>query len=222
MLRLMECHQYKTREKLRKESTVREGLYYEDLVLRFPLKSTTVSSISIKDATPYILKYEYLGTMPGWSRYAFGHYWGSEIGGVVVLGDTTGSDVAFTRLFPGKKGIQLQRGVNFWWTPKNSASYFISRVCRWLRENTNYNFITATADSEAGEAGVIYKALNWDDMGIKKHGHPVFFIDGKKVHPKTLYDRHGTSGVGKIRVIYGDRVRIEERVFKRRFLYFLK
>lgn len=183
------------------------------------LKNSEVNQVSIKFATPYILTYEYLGKMPGWSEFAFGHFFDNICGGVVVLGHTTGSNIAFKKMFPNKKVIQLQRGVNLWWTPKNSASYFISKVVKWLKINTDYDIITATADEDAGEYGIIYQSLNWIYLGVKKHGHPVFIIDGKEVHPKTLYDRHGTSAVGKIKEIYGDRVIIKKRNFKHRYIY---
>jgi hypothetical protein len=183
-----------------------------------PLKESTVVQITVKEAKPYILKYEWLGKMPGFSRFAFGHYFGSHVGGVLVLGDTGGSDLSFKKMLPDRKVIVLQRGINLWWTPKNSASYFITRVIRWLKENTDYSAITATADEEAGEIGTIYQSLGWNYLGIPKHGHPVFLIDGKEVHPKTLYDKHGTSSVDRIKIIYGNRVEIRPRMFKHRYI----
>jgi hypothetical protein len=183
------------------------------------LKDSIVTQVSIKFATPYILRYEWLGKMPGFSEYAFGHFFGYDCGGVLVLGHTTGSPVAFSKRFPNDKVIQLQRGVNLWWTPKNSASYFISKVVKWLKQNTNYTIITATADEEAGEIGTIYQALNWKYLGCRKHGHPVFIVDNKEVHPKSLYDKHGTSSVEAMKKQYGDRLVIKNRVFKHRYIY---
>lgn len=157
--------------------------------------------------------------MPGFSEFAFGHFFGYECGGVVVLGHTTGSNIAFTKKYPTDKVIQLQRGVNLWWTPKNSASFFITKVIKWLKQNTDYTLITATADEEAGEIGTIYQALNWKYLGAEKHGHPVFIIESKEVHPKTLYDRHGTSSVSIIKNIYGDNLVVKKRTFKHRYIY---
>ena len=208
------CHQYRRRIEKEVEEVDKISEIKENLV---PLKQTKVVRVPVKFVSPFILEYEYLGTMPGWSEFAFAQYFKNLVGGVLLFGHTTGSDKAFTKMFKNEKVLQLQRGVNFWWTPKNSASYFISKACRWLKDNTDYNIITATCDEEAGEVGTIYQALNWSYIGAPKHGHPVFLVDGKSIHPKTLYDRHGTSAVGKIKEIYGERVEIVKRTFKHRY-----
>lgn len=186
------------------------------------LKTSLVKEVSITFAKPYILKYEYLGKLSGFSRYAFGHFFNEHCGGVCILGDTGGSDKAFSKLLPDRKVIVLQRGVNLWWTPKNSASFFISKVIKWLIKNTDFSAITATCDEEANEIGTIYQSLGWKYLGSPKHGHPVFIVDGKNVHPKTLYDKHGTSGVKRIKEIYGNRVEIKDRVFKHRYIKIFK
>lgn len=213
------AHQSIMREKYAAEEADLDlfGAWWEKV--NTTLSKSIVKPISIERAKPIILKYEYLGTMPGWSEYAFGQYFNNYLGGVLVFGHTTGSDIAFSKMFPKSKVITLQRGVNLHWTPKNSASYFIARACRWLRENTDYHIVTATADEEAGEIGTIYQALNWIYVGRLTHGHPVFVIDGKEIHPKTLYDRHGTSSVSVIEFIYGDRLEVRERKFKHRYVH---
>ncbi len=184
------------------------------------LTNSEIRKITIAEAAPIILQYEWLRKMPGFSRVAFGHYFLGILGGVLLFGHTTGSDIAFTKMFPGKKVIVLQRGVHLWWTPPNSASWLISRACKQLRID-GFDIVTATADEEAGEIGTIYQALNWSYLGTPKHGHPVFIIDGAEVHPKTLYDKHGTSSVFKIQQIYGNRVKILPRLFKRRYAFSL-
>ena len=182
------------------------------------LRNSMVKEVTISFAKPYILKYEYLGKLSGFSRYAFGHFFNNNCGGVCILGDTSGSNLAFKKILPDKKIIVLQRGVNLWWTPKNSASFFISKVIKWLKKNTDFSAITATCDEEAKEIGTIYQSLGWKYLGSPKHGHPVFIIDGENIHPKTLYDKHGTSSVSKIKEIYGDRLKIKDRIFKHRYI----
>ena len=209
----LQCHQYLIRKKEEKEGVIPS--------VSLELAKSTIKEIPISVAKPIILRYEWLGKMPGFSCLAYGHYFEEELGGVVLLGHTTGSNNAFTKLFPNKKVIVLQRGVHLWWTPKNSASWFISKVCKILSKK-GYDIITATADEEAGEVGTIYQALNWKYLGSMKHGHPVFIIDGKETHPKTLYDKHGTSSVKKIQEIYGERVIIKKRIFKHRYVFSLK
>jgi hypothetical protein len=204
------CHQYNLRLKSSREETH---------TIVTTLEGSTVVPISAKEATPMILKYEYLGKVAGWSKYCFGHYFNEELGGVLMFGTTTGASLSFSRLLPNLKVLQLQRGVNAWWTPKNSASFFITRACRWLKDNTDIDAVTATADIEAGEIGTIYQSLNWVYLGQPKNGHPVFVLDGKEVHPKTMYDRYGTCSVPRLKVMFGTRLVCNPRVFKHRYIH---
>lgn len=218
----LHCHQYLIR--------VEESRYGSSPVQNPDLRTSRIQRISLSTAKPIVLRYEWLKSMPGFSSMAFGHFFDGVLGGVAVLGHTTGSDVAFRKMFPNKKIIVLQRGVHLWWTPPNSASWFLSRICKMLRKE-GYDIITATADEEAGEIGTIYQALNWSYLGAPKHGHPVFVFDdglglglvptAKEIHPRALYRRHGTSSCGKIKTIYKDRMTIKPRVFKHRYAYAL-
>ncbi len=208
----LQCHQYRIRQQ---QATIEQCPDID-----FNLKRSLIREVPIAQIKPIILRYEWLGTMPGFSACAYGHFFSGVLGGVALLGYTGGSDKAFTRMFPGKKVIVLQRGVHLWWTPPNAASWFISKVCLFLRKK-GFDIITATADHEAGEVGTIYQALNWAYVGRKKHGHPVFIVNGKEIHPKTLYDRHGTSATAKIQELYGNALTIKPRQFKHRYVYAL-
>ena len=68
--------------------------------------------------------------------------------------------------------LLLSRGVCLWWTPKNTASFFITKANKWLYENTDYRVITATVDPMAGEVGTIYQALNWHYVGSMRRANP--------------------------------------------------
>lgn len=98
----LQCHQYALRVQ---HST---GVVPD---VNMELGDSRIHEMRIADVSPIILEYEWLGCMPGWSCLAYGHYFsgvlvaGGATGGVVLLGHTTGSDKAFTKMFPGKRVI---------------------------------------------------------------------------------------------------------------------
>ena len=70
-------------------------------------------------------------------------------------------------------------------TPKNAESYFVGRTLRWLRKNTNWEFVLSYADEEQGHTGVIYRASNFKYLGKTKAGKTLE-VDGKAFHIRTL------------------------------------
>jgi hypothetical protein len=101
---------------------------------------------------------------------------------------------------------------------KWAISSLMSRACREIKR-LGYKRIVTYADPYAGHDGMVYRAAGWAyDGESAKDGHPLFFIDDVLVSPRTLYDRHGTQSVAVIRAIYGDRLRIEPKPAKRRFV----
>ena len=70
-------------------------------------------------------------------------------------------------------------------TPKNAESYFVGRTLRWLRQNTNLEFVISYADEEQGHKGVIYKASNFKYLGKTSSGKKLE-VDGKSFHIRTL------------------------------------
>jgi hypothetical protein len=70
-------------------------------------------------------------------------------------------------------------------TPKNAESYFVGRTLRWLRKNTDWEFVLSYADEEQGHTGVIYRASNFEYLGKTKAGKTLE-VDGKAFHIRTL------------------------------------
>ena len=90
-----------------------------------------------------------------------------------------------------------------------------------LNQETKYKYdiIVTYSDPFAGHDGMVYSASGWifDGM-ICKDGHPIFFIDGEMISPRTLYDRHGTQSVPKMKEIYGNRLELKAKPLKKRFI----
>ena len=70
-------------------------------------------------------------------------------------------------------------------TPKNAESFFVGRTLRWLRQNTDWEFVISYADEEQGHSGVIYKASNFRYLGKTSSGKKLE-VDGKSFHIRTL------------------------------------
>ena|SRR5690554_6774672 len=88
-----------------------------------------------------------------------------------------------------KDVIELRRLCCIDDTPKNTESYFIGKMLRWLKRNTSIKFVVSYADAEYGHEGVIYKASNFEYLG-KKAGARVIWWNGKKYHDKTIRTKY--------------------------------
>jgi hypothetical protein len=189
--------------------------------------------IDRKTSEPIIKEYEWLGYLPKYCNHYFGLYFVVDdceyLGGVVALQPEYGENLGVWDKY-GYRGkiIQLSRGVCLWWTPKNSASYMISRVVKWLKNNTRYCIITATTDSNAGEIGTIYQSLNWVYIGVfggnltptgKERIRYGYIINGKIYNQRHIRSKIGTAKKEKVLKHFPD-VEIVNLGRKRRYFYF--
>ena len=74
-------------------------------------------------------------------------------------------------------------------TPKNTESFFIGKTLRWLKKNTDLEVVVSYADKEYNHDGIIYKAANFDYLGLKA-GAKVIYHNGKKYHDKTVRTKY--------------------------------
>ena len=223
------AHQYKIRLKKQEEEQDNLPFNLHDV----NLNNTTLKLITKKEAEYVIVNYEWLKKMPGFSKYFFGLYFninGNEhLGGVLVyspeysLNTGVWDKYGFT-----DKLLLLSRGVCLWWTPKNTASYFISRANKWIKDNTQYRIITATVDPMAGEVGTIYQSLNWYYVGLMNGNYSgnneskrmTIIIGGKQYSTRYIRKKYGTMKKDEILKIHPDAVFVPQ-YRKRRYFYFM-
>lgn len=74
-------------------------------------------------------------------------------------------------------------------TPKNTESYFISKMLKWLKKNTNIKIVVSYADAEYKHTGVIYKAANFKYLGLSP-GAKIIVWNGKKYHDKAIRTKY--------------------------------
>ena len=78
-------------------------------------------------------------------------------------------------------------------TPKNTESYFIGRCLRWLKKNTDIKTIISYADEEYGHKGIIYRAANFEYVGMTQPGRVIIW-NGKRYHDRTIRNRRWKNG----------------------------
>jgi hypothetical protein len=74
-------------------------------------------------------------------------------------------------------------------TPKNTESYFISKIIKWLQRNTSLKIIVSYADAEYNHVGTIYKASNFEYLGFKK-GAKIILWKEKRYHDKAIRTKY--------------------------------
>lgn len=223
----MVAYQYK----IRKEKELSEKLDFN--INDVNLKNTIIKQINKKTASDVILEYEWLHSMPFANKYFFGIYFIinniEHLGGVLVFGNEYSENTGnWDKYEFTDKLLLLSRGVCLWWTPKNTASFFISRVIKWIKQNTKYKIITATVDPAAGEIGTIYQSLNWDYVGLMSgnyHGNKMatrfgVIIDGKLRFSRWIRKQLGTMKKEEILKHYPNAIFVPQ-YRKQRYFYFI-
>lgn len=223
----MEAHQYK----IRNEKSKNEKLIFD--INNITLKNTEIKLIDKNTANKIIIEYEWLKTMPYIVNYCFGIYfntdYGQILGGVLVFSNDYADNTGVWKKYGFEdKLILLSRGVCLWWTPKNTASYFISKACKWLKNNTKYRIVTATIDPAAGEIGTIYQSLNWKYVGVmsgnyyhnKESNRFSVLIDGKLRYSRWIRNKLGTMKKDVILMHYPNAIFLPQ-YRKRRYFYFI-
>lgn len=195
------AHQYKIRQE--KKEIEKGVLPFKEGDVK--IKNSIVKQINRKNCEEVINEYEWLGYLPKYTKYHFGIFFnvnGKEyLGGVVAYQPEYGNNIGVWDKYGfTDKIIQLSRGVCLWWTPKNTASFMISKTLKWLTKETNYEIVSATVDSKAGEIGTIYQSLGWHYIGCmggnKTKSGKERIRYGYKINGKIYNQRHIRSMIG--------------------------
>ena len=85
--------------------------------------------------------------------------------------------------------IELRRLCCVDKTPKNTESYFIGAMLRWLKKHTKHKVVVSYADMEHNHVGTIYKASNFQCLG-EQSGAKVIYWNGKRYHDKAIRTKY--------------------------------
>lgn len=153
--------------------------------------SYTVSNCSLGDIKVFVESHHYSHSINGIKvSYCFRLLDGDALIGAAIFGQM--STTAWKR-FGESEGsvIELRRLVCVDQTKRNTESFFIGAMLRWLKKNTSIAVVVSYADPNAGHVGTIYKASNFTYVGLS--GKDYAFRDretGKVHHSRALRTRY--------------------------------
>ena len=161
------CYQYQRRLDTIEEDKEKYGWSDEDIE-NISLDDFEFAPISTKDekqeATEFIKRYEWLGTVGSFPTHWFSARYKGILGGVIIMGMPN----AFSKLL-GEDTREIERliarGASASWCPKNLGSKFLMWCIKWMVENTQYRLFTCYSDPQAREMGSIYQGLNFYYLG---------------------------------------------------------
>lgn len=163
------CFQYQRRLDTYEEDKEKYGWsdeYIKKIKLSdFEYKPLTTDKEKL-DATNFIKRYEWLGTIGSYPTHWFGAYYNGILGGVIIMGMPN----AFSKMLgENTKNIErlIARGASASWCPMNLGSNFLMWCIKWMVKNTKYRLFTCYSDPQAKEKGSIYQALNFYYLGRK-------------------------------------------------------
>jgi len=154
------------------------------------VRSYMVKRVERKDIKDFIESNHYSKSINGCiSDYCFALYDGNTMIGAMFYGRMAMRNQ--WKRFADKEAdvIELRRLCCIDDTPKNTESFFIGKTLRWLKKNTDIKIVVSYADKEYGHNGTIYKASNFECLGLKA-GAKVIWHDGKKYHDKTVRTKY--------------------------------
>lgn len=98
--------------------------------------------------------------------------------------------------------LELSRFFVYDWTPKYTASKFLSITHRLLKQYTDIKWLYTYSAGFQGLIGTIYQASNYDYIGRQKCQAFTYIPNVGLVHSISLWHRYSTSNLQKIEKIF--------------------
>lgn len=156
-------------------------------VKRYKLVYLGDSCSNLSMVKRFIRRWHYSGSTKGTSsKFVFGLHDGTELIGVAIVGNPFGVRVKekYSRGLGTETVYELRRLCCIDETPKNTESYFISKILKWLKKNSNCKTLISYSDPFYGHSGIIYKAANFKYLGKQKYSTYGFKYQGKIFHQR--------------------------------------
>lgn len=165
-----------------------------------PVKEFRVHLVNLNRVRSFIEEWHYSHNVNGLdSHYCFGLFYGREMIGAIIYGAMGMPNVWKAYVDKSTDILELRRLVCIDSTPKNTESYFIGKTLKWLKKNTDIKVVISYADKHYGHTGVIYRASNFDFLGMTENGRVIEY-KGKRFHDKAIRTYHiRKSGVKKLK-----------------------
>lgn len=194
------CYQYQKRIDTLKEDMEIYGRSDED-IKNISLNDFEFSYIESKadkeEATKFIKRYEWLGTIGSYPTHWFTARYKGILGGVIIMSMPN----AFSNMLGSDtKNLErlIARGASASWCPFNLGSKFLSWAMKWMVKNTQYRLFTCYSDPQAKELGSIYQGLSFYYLGQKSGTtvrcvnpyNPSSIISDRAFRARSMYKRY--------------------------------
>lgn len=150
----------------------------------------SVTLVDRSEVKEFIETHHYSKNINGlMSSHVFALKQGTELVGAMIYGKL-GMANAWKKY--GEKEsevIELRRLVLIDDTLRNAESYFIGKTLRWLKQNTDIKVVVSYADPNHGHSGVVYRATNFQHVGMTSPGKVILW-NGKKYHDKAIRTKY--------------------------------
>jgi len=83
------------------------------------------------------------------------------------------------------KVLEIRRMACLDECPKNTESYFLSKIIWFIKKYTKTDLVISYADQSVGHKGIIYKAANFKLVGKTSPSKHIFW-NGIRYHPRSL------------------------------------
>lgn len=149
-----------------------------------------VNEIDSKTAGGLVRKYHYSGKVVANSKLHLGiqNPCGTLLG-VLQYGPPMNGEKTACKISPFENMFELNRMVMVDSEPRNSESRAISLCNKWLRKNTDIQWLLSFSDGKEGNVGYIYQATNWKYLGYRV-SNSFYELDGDVVHSVTVWHRY--------------------------------
>ena len=154
------------------------------------VKDFTVKICDRKEIKSFIETWHYSKSINGLkSNYCFKLMDKETIIGAMIYGQIGMANVWKKYAANEHDLIELRRLCFIDNTPKNTESYFIGFTLRWLKKNTDIKKVISYADSNYNHSGVIYRASNFNYLGMTLGGRVIVY-NNKQYHDKTIRTKY--------------------------------
>lgn len=159
----------------------------------------TVTPCEIQEIRDFVEKWHYSGNVNGLRiSQCFALYDGDTLIGGMIYGGLGMANAWRKYADSEAEVVELRRLCCIDDTPKNTESYFIGATLRWFKHNTSVKVIVSYADAHYGHEGTIYKATNFEHVGMTAKSRVINF-NGRQYHDKTIRtyytNKHGVKAL---------------------------
>lgn len=164
-----------------------------------------------KFARAFICKYHYSKNCPTSLLMAVGEYVGETLVNCIVFNHPAMNGISQMIWKGGNDSntIELARMVSLEPKPKNMETFCIKRALKLLKETyPKYKICVSYADNAMGHHGYCYQASNFVYFGQSAPAN-LWWVNGERVHQRTIYSRYGTNSLSKLKEMLGDSIQKE-------------